>query len=914
MREELITDRQVDASRVARGHGAAVGAPSATITGPFGVRSIVDLRAVAGAALARMPWCHRVLLENVLRQPDGEARAAGRDALLAWPDTGRSEAEIPFAPGRILMHDTTCGPALVDIAAMRDALAEAGGDPGRLNPAIPVATSTDHSLAVDVSGTPDALARNMAREMERNAERYRFTKWAAGAIRGFKVFPPGTGIMHTINMERIASVVTTVLRDGVAWAVPDTLVGTDSHTPMVNALGVLGWGVGGIEAEGVMFDVPVSLRVPDVVGVRLTGRLPDGTLATDLALSVTHLLRQRGVSGEFVEFFGPGVGALTVGQRAVVANMAPEYGATTGCFPIDGRTLAYLRETGRREEHVALVEAYARANGLWHERDAEPRYTSVLDLDMSELGPTLAGPRRPQDRLAAADVAIALSVPEAPADPSGIPPAPVAIAALASCTNTTDFGLLVAAGLLARKARRLGLRPPPWVKTSFTPGSPAARRRLQRAGLMEDLEALGFAVAGYGCATCIGNAGPLLPMMAAALERGAVPIAVLSGNRNFPGRVHAAIEQALLASPPLVVAYALAGHARLDVTRDRLGTASDGHPVHLAELWPTQAEIDVAVAAGTVASDVPDAYDAAEASGPWAALEAPVGARFPWDDRSTYLRRPSFVRFATGARDTAELVAHPLLVLGDDITTDHISPAGAIPARSEAGAWLIERGEDPSDLNVYASRRGNWEVMLRGLFTNRAVVNHLGADLRAGLSVFAPTGERLPVWRAAAAYAEAGLPVVLVAGERYGTGSSRDWAAKGAHLLGARAVLANSFERIHRANLVCMGVLPLRMPDGWHPRTLDLSPGDTLTIGWTLSALSPGCAVPVTLRRAATGEVVHGTATALLETGREVALIQAGGIIPMILARALDAAGPLASPAGGRPPVGKAVATMGDAR
>ena len=870
--------------------------PLKAITGVFGARSIVDLHAAAGPALARMPWCHRVLLENVLRQPEPAARSSGRDALLMWLDTGRSEAEIPFAPGRILMHDTTCGPALVDIAAMRDALAEAGGDPEQLNPAVPVATSTDHSLAVDVSGTPDSLARNMAREMERNAERYRFTKWAAGAIRGFKVFPPGTGIMHTINMERIATVVSTERRDGLAWAVPDTLVGTDSHTPMVNALGVLGWGVGGIEAEGVMFGVPVSLRVPEVVGVRLTGSLRDGTLATDLALTVTHLLRKLGVSGEFVEFFGPGVGPLTVGQRAVVANMAPEYGASTGCFPIDGQTLAFLRSTGRAEEHVALVEAYARANALWHEPDAEPRYTAVLDLDLSALGPTLAGPRRPQDRLAASEVSRALAVPDAEADPAGVPPAPVAIAALTSCTNTTDFGLLAAAGLLARKARKLGLRPPPWVKTSLTPGSPSARRRLERAGLMEDLEAMGFAVAGYGCATCIGNSGPLLPAMEAAVRRGAVPVAVLSGNRNFPGRVHAAVEQALLASPPLVVAYALAGHARLDVTRDALATAPDGRPVRLAELWPTQAEIAAAVAAGTVATDVPEAFDAAEASRPWAELEAPDGARFPWDRQSTYLRRPPFVRFGTGAHGTARLVAHPLLVLGDDITTDHISPAGAIPARSDAGAWLVERGENPSDLNVYASRRGNWEVMLRGLFTNRTVVNLLGPGLKAGMTIFAPTGERLPAWQAARSYAEAGLAAVLVAGERYGTGSSRDWAAKGAQLLGARAVLANSFERIHRANLVCMGILPLQLPDTWRPATLGLLPGDTLLIDWTLPALSPRCAVPVALRRAASGEVVQGTATALLDTAREVALIQAGGIIPMILGRALDAAAAGASP------------------
>ena len=853
-------------------------AATTTISGPFGTCRIIDLHAAAGDDLARMPWCHRVLLENVLRQPDVEIAQAGRDALIGWLETGRSEAEIPFAPTRILMHDTTCGPALVDIAAMRDALAEAGGDPNRLNPAVPVATSTDHSLAVDVSGTPDALERNMAREMERNSERYRFAKWASHAVDGFRVFPPGTGIMHTINMERLATVVTTQLREGVQWAIPDTLVGTDSHTPMVNALGVLGWGVGGIEAEGVMFDVPVSLRVPEVIGVRLRGALPAGVLATDLALNVTHLLRKLGVSGEFVEYFGPGIASLSVGQRGVVANMAPEYGATSGCFPIDGETLIFLRNTGRAEADIALVETYARANGLWYDPSAEPRYTTVLDIDMSALVPTLAGPRRPQDRLAAGEVAAALTMADAVA---GIPSAAVAIAAITSCTNTTDFGLLVTAGLLARNARRLGLKPPAWVKTSLTPGSPAARRRLERAGVLEDLEAMGFAVAGYGCATCIGNSGPLLPVMEAAVLAGAVPVSVLSGNRNFPGRVHAQIEQSLLASPPLVVAYAVAGHANLDITRDVLAGG-----VRLADLWPSQAEIDAAIAAGTVASDVPEAFDAAEASGPWAALDAPSGAQFPWDLRSTYLRRPPFVGFAAPSEGATELVAHPLLVLGDDITTDHISPAGAIPARSDAGQWLIERGEDAADLNVYASRRGNWEVMLRGLFTNRTVVNHLGPDLRAGHTVFAPTGETLQAWRAARLYAEAGLSVVLLAGERYGTGSSRDWAAKGAHLLGAKAVLANSFERIHRANLVCMGVLPLQMPQGWRPDTLGLLPGDTIRIDWNFARLTPRAKIMVRLHRATTGEIVEGEAIALLDTQREVGLVRAGGIIPMILGHA----------------------------
>ncbi|MXP62087.1 aconitate hydratase AcnA [Roseomonas sp. M0104] len=867
--------------------------PVSTLNGPFGACRIVDLPHAAGAALPRMPLCHRVLLENLLRQPEPGARADGRQALLDWLATGTSTAEIPFAPLRILMHDTTCGPALVDIAAMRDALAEAGGDPRLLNPSVPVATSTDHSLAVDVSAVPDALAHNMAREMERNAERYRFMKWAAQTVRGFRVFPPGTGIMHTINLERLATVVATGQRDGATWAVPDTLVGTDSHTPMVNGIGVLGWGVGGIEAEGVMFGVPVSLRVPEVFGVRLRGALPEGSFATDLALAVTELLRKAGVAGEFVEFFGPGLGSLTAGQRAVVANMAPEYGATTGMFPIDGQTLAYLRATGRDAAQVALVEAYAKAQGLWHDPASEPRYTEVLELDLSALRPSLAGPRRPQDRLAPAEVPAALAANGTVVGglaAEGIPSDAVAIAAITSCTNTSDFALLAAAGLVARRARERGLTVPKWVKTSLTPGSPSAERRLRRAGLLEDLTALGFGVAGYGCATCIGNSGPLLPAVQRAMEReGLKPVAVLSGNRNFPGRVHAQLEAGLLASPPLVVAYALAGRAGFDITAGPLAQDKDGRPVFLRDLWPRSAEIEAATTAAVDPADIAAAGAEADASAAWAALAAPATPRFPWDPASTYLRRPPFVRLGQeAATEGGTLRAHPLMVLGDDITTDHISPAGAIASTSDAAAWLVEHGEDPRDLNVYASRRGNWEVMLRGLFVNRTVVNHLRPGLEPGHTVFAPTGEVLPVWRAAARYAAAGLPVLLLAGERYGTGSSRDWAAKGAQLLGARAVLANSFERIHRANLVGMGVLPLQLPAGWRPEALGLAPGDTIEIGWDLSALVPRAAVPIALRRAS-GERREAMATALLDTSREVALVRSGGMIPMILRRALEA-------------------------
>jgi aconitate hydratase len=859
--------------------------PTTPLTGPFGTLRRIDLPGAAGSTLALLPWCLRVLLENVLRQPDHEV---GVEVFRAWTRTGSSSAEITFAPRRILMHDTTCVPALTDIAAMRDTIAESDGDPARLRPTIPIATSVDHSIAVDRAGTPDALAHNLAREIERNAERYRFMKWATHAVPGFRVFPPGTGIMHTLNLERLAEVVSIEHRDGVAWAVPDTMIGTDSHTPMINGIGVLGWGVGGIEAEGAMFGVPVTIRLPEVVGVRLVGSLPPGVLATDLALTVTERLRRIGVAGEFVEFFGPGVASLGAGERAVVANMAPEYGATTGCFPIDAATIDYLRATGRPAEQLTLVEHYARAQGLWHDPDAAPRYTRVEELDLAALRPSLAGLSRPHDRLDPAELPNALGAPAILHRNGGVPSDPVAIAAVTSCTNTSDPGLLVSAGLLARRARARGLAVPPWVKTSLTPGSPAAARRLARAGLLDDLEALGFSIAGYGCATCIGNSGPLLPVMQRAMaDHDLRPVAVLSGNRNFPGRVHADLDRALLASPPLVIAFALAGQARLDITRDPLGRDAHGAPVRLEELWPDRAEVEALTTAAVDPDDIAIAHRDAEAASPWSALDAPEGVRFPWDPASTYLRRPPFVSAADRAWQPGRVVAHPLLVLGDDVTTDHISPAGAIRAESDAGRWLVQHGADPRDLNVFASRRGNWEVMLRGLFTNRSLINHLCPDAPPGHTVLAPSGEVLPVWQAAARHAEAGRAVVVLAGERYGAGSSRDWAAKGARLLGLAAVLARSFERIHRSNLIGMGVLPLRLPEDWRPEAMGLAAEDTIELDLHAALSAPRAAVPVTLRRAGGGRL-DGTATVMAETSQELALLKAGGIIPTILRGALE--------------------------
>ncbi len=703
---------------------------------------VIDLVAEAGDRLYRMPYIHRILLENVLRTAEDAQMAI--QAFLEWVETGGSDVEIPFLPNRVLMHDTTCGPALVDIAGMRSALAEAGGDPVLLNPVVPVDVSTDHSVAVDVFGTASARERNVRREYERNAERYSFMKWATNTLANFRVHPPGTGIMHTLNLERLATVATALERDGVLWAVPDTLIGTDSHTPMINGIGVLGWGVGGLEAESVFFGMPVALRVPDVVGVRMTGSLREGVLATDLALVVTHLLRQSDLQDKFVEFYGPGVSNLTAGDRAVVANMTPEFGANSGYFPIDHQSIGYLARTGRSREHCAFVEAYAKRVGIWFDPNATPRYSSTVELDLATVEASLAGPRRPQDRIAIGDTRAAIAgmkrkaiAPLVEGEPND---GAVAIAAITSCTNTSDPRLLIAAGLVARKARAFGLRPPRWVKTSTAPGSPTAERYLRRAGLLDDLEAIGFGIVGYGCTTCIGNSGPLTePVVSAIAERDILPVAVLSGNRNFPGRVHPQLEAGFLASPPMVVAFALAGSVELDIIQDPIGISADGRPVTLKMLWPQASEIDEAMTLASSTSDFAPSYDAAEASEAWKDLPAPTSTLFPWDETSTYIRRPPFANIGSGTR-LGVYEAHPILVVGDDITTDHISPAGAIPPTGDAGRHLIERGENPIDLNVFSSRRGNWEVMIRGLFTNKTVRNLIGEDIPPGSTIHAGTG------------------------------------------------------------------------------------------------------------------------------------------------------------------------------
>lgn len=848
----------------------------------------VDLPSMLGPSLAKLPFALRVLFENVARNMEGAECDEATSALLAWLDTGTSEAEIAFQPGRVLMHDTTSTPALVDIAAMRDALAEVGADPAALNPVLPVDSSVDHSLAVEVFAQTDAAEVNLKVECTRNAERYSFLRWASKSLDRVRIHPPGTGIMHTINLEQLATVVTSEVRNGVKWVIPDTLIGTDSHTPMINGIGVLGWGVGGLEAQTVMFGMPVMQRIPDVIGVRFHNALRPGVLATDLALTVTQRLRAIGVSGEFVEYFGPGVATLSAGERAVVANMAPEYGATTGFFPIDDKTLTYLISTGRSADHVALVGEYAKRVGLWFDEKQEPRYTRTIDVDLASVGMHIAGPRRPQDLLAYTDTAKALAqFPfEQKVASEKMPRYPVAIAAITSCTNTSDPSLLITAGLVARKARAFGLSVAPWTKTSLAPGSPAAAAYLERCGLTNDLAAVGFDIVGFGCTTCIGNPGPLTPEIRDAITtQSAWPVAMLSGNRNFPGRIHPDLNLAFIMSPPLVVAFALARNAEADLERDPVQVAPDGTPVYLKDLWPSREEVAALLAKGTDPRDYRQAFATASANPIWASLPSSSSPQYPWNEGSTALRRPPFASLDQ-ATQLGCYDAFPLLVLGDDVTTDHISPASAIPKDSFVADFLVSRGDDRNDLNVFASRRGNWEVMVRAAFFNKTLINLLQPDAPTAHTVHVPSGDIQPIFEVADRYRKNGDSVVLIAGERYGTGSSRDWAAKGQRLLGIRAVIALSFERIHRSNLIGMGILPLRLPQGVTPQALAIQSGDKIHVHADPNTLAPRCKVAVRIvRRDRTDDVFE--ATAAVETRLEVELLQRGGVIPTILQKTL---------------------------
>jgi len=851
--------------------------------------AIIDLPKLFGDQFNKLPVVMRLLLENVLRNMEGSERDVAVQSIFDWLSTKSSQAEIAFQPNRVLMHDTTSTPALVDIAAMRDALSEAGLNPELLNPSLPVDISIDHSLAVEEYGNKDAARFNLDLEIRRNKERYQFLRWASKALSNVKIHPPGTGIMHTINLEQLATVVTTQIRDGVTWAIPDTMIGTDSHTPMINGIGVLGWGVGGLEAQTVMFGLPTMLKIPDVVGVQLIGKLPSGVSSTDLALTVTQRLRELDVTGDFVEFFGPGVSSLSAGDRAVVANMAPEYGATTGYFPVDQHTLDYLKMTGRSASHLAFIEQYCRHLGLWFDSDAKPVYTKQIEIDLNTLVPSVAGPRRPQDRMDAGEIVNALAninfVPLS--HDLQMPKFPVAIAAITSCTNTSDPKLLIAAGLLARKARRLGLKPPAWVKTSLAPGSPAAATYLQRAGLLEDFAAIGFDIVGYGCTSCIGNSGPLTDSMRMAQEMAECKaVAILSGNRNFPGRVNPEIDLSFIMSPTLVVAFGLIGDAQVDLNQDSLGTDFNGNEVFLKDILPTDAEIQEHLIKGLDTKDFKGDFEVATNNPLWQAIQVSESALFPWKQSSTTLRRPPFAGVKEGSL-LGDYTAYPLLLLGDDITTDHISPASAIPPTSFIADYLVSKGDDREDLNVFASRRGNWEVMMRAAFYSKSLVNHIASDLPVGHTLHVPSGKVMPIWEAAAQYKNDDHSVVIIAGERYGMGSSRDWAAKGQRLLGVRAVIAVSYERIHRSNLIGMGILPLVLPLGVTPNTLQLMPGDTVSIPAQPDQVAVRGKVIITITRLS-GNVDQFETDIAVDTKMELELLKFGGVIPLILQKNLS--------------------------
>ncbi len=894
--------------------------PARHASDPFGARSplgpglpdIFRLSAVAGRGLdlETAPVTVRILLENLLRHAGrGVVRPEDVETLLGWRPGASVEAEIPFLPARVILQDFTGVPAVVDLAAMRDAMAALGGDPGRVNPLVPADLVIDHSVQIDAWGTPDAYATNVAREYERNGERYQLLRWAQTAFAGLRVVPPGTGIVHQVNLERLATVVRVDAMDGADVAFPDTLVGTDSHTTMINGLGVLGYGVGGIEAEAVLLGQPLYQPMPRVVGVRLSGELAPGCTATDLVLTVTERLRKVGVVGAFVEFAGDGLAGLPLADRATISNMSPEFGATSTLFPIDDETLAYLRLTGRPSDLVALVERYAKEQGIWRTPGAGPDFDAVMDLDLSSVEPSLAGPRRPQDRVALGAVKAAFraaypaglpdgggaTYPRVPvttsAGPAEISTGSVAIAAITSCTNTSNPSVMIAAGLLARNAAARGLAVAPTVKTSLAPGSRAVTAYLSDAGLLAPLESLGFAVAGYGCTTCIGNSGPLDAGVARGIEDGELVVAaVLSGNRNFEGRIHPLVRAAYLASPPLVVAYALAGTVDVDLTTEPVGTGPDGRPVMLSEIWPSPAE----VAATLGRSVTPELFSSTYASvfegdERWRALPIPSGDRYVWDASSTYVADPPFFAGMTAEPEPPSGIAgaRVLALVGDSVTTDHISPAGSIAPWSPAGQWLQAHGVAPVDFNSYGARRGHHEVMMRGTFGNIRLRNALAGGREGPYTVHFPDGEETFIYDAAMRYAADAVPLLVIAGREYGSGSSRDWAAKGTRLLGIRAVIAESFERIHRSNLVGMGVLPMEFMPGESAATIGLTGRES----YAMPGLHAGIGPRERLTVVATADPADGGDERVFEVlvrldgPIEVDYWRQGGILPVVLRR-----------------------------
>ncbi len=870
---------------------------------PLGERTIYRLDALAGLGdQDALPYTIKVLLEACLRNQDGRVVDDGHiEALASYDARNVDETEIPFIPGRVVLQDFTGVPAVVDLAAMRSAMQRMGGDAAKVNPLVPCDLVIDHSVQVDAFNSGMALAINSEMEFARNRERYEFLKWGQSAFDNFRVVPPATGIVHQVNLEYLGKVVWD--HDGVLY--PDSLVGTDSHTTMINGLGILGWGVGGIEAEAVMLGQPVYMLIPEVVGLRLTGKLADGATATDLVLRVTQMLRAHGVVGKFVEFFGPGLDEMPLANRATVANMAPEYGATCGFFPVDQRTLDYLRDTGRDEDLIGAVEQYSRAQGLWRDDSRDVVYTDTLELDMGTVEPALAGPKRPQDRISLSgmrkqwhrDLEATFSVPagqsaDIPVSAEGedftLHHGAVVVAAITSCTNTSNPGVMIAAGLLARNARSMGLRRQPWVKTSLAPGSKVVTDYLDEAGLTSDLEALGFYLVGYGCTTCIGNTGPLPEEIGAAVrDNDLVVTSVLSGNRNFEGRIHADIKANYLASPPLVVAYALAGTVDIDLTEDPIGRDDKGRDVFLRDIWPSQREIQATVAEAVHRSQFEKEYADVFSGGSeeWKAIETSGGDIYDWSDDSTYIREPSFfVDMSPAPSPIASIVgARCLAKLGDSVTTDHISPAGAIGKDTPAGKYLISRGVAQPDFNSYGSRRGNHDVMTRGTFANVRVRNQIAPGTEGGWTLDFTRGEVVSIYDASLSYREAGIPLVVLAGSDYGMGSSRDWAAKGTFLLGVRAVIAKSFERIHRSNLIGMGVLPLTFIDGEDAAGLGLDGTETFDIAIP-GDLQPREEIMVVARREGGDEVRFAT-TCRADSPVEVEYYRNGGILHAVLRR-----------------------------
>ena len=868
---------------------------------------IWSLAALPQEKLARLPYSLKVLLENLLRSEDGvNVTRADIEALLEWDPAATPSYEIAFTPARVILQDFTGVPCIVDLAAMRDAIVRLGGSADRVNPLNPAELVIDHSVQVDEYGSPGALAANTAIEFARNRERYAFLRWGQTAFRNLSVVPPSTGIVHQVNLEYLARVIFDAPTDGARRAYPDTLVGTDSHTTMINGLGVLGWGVGGIEAEAAMLGQPVTMLIPQVIGFRLEGRLQPGATATDLVLTVTEMLRKKGVVDKFVEFFGDGLANLPLADRATIANMAPEYGSTCGIFPIDAETVRYLELSGRPRERLELVSAYARAQGMWRNEGALPAsYTNVLELDLGTVEPSLAGPRRPQDRvpLKSAKQVYELNAKKAAEERTargtgarGVASAKlnggnyelkdgaVLIAAITSCTNTSNPSVMLGAGLLARKARERGVKSKPWVKTSLAPGSRVVTDYFIKSGLLDDLAALGFDVVGYGCTSCIGNSGPLKPEISAAVKEGDLTAAsVLSGNRNFEGRVHPETRMNFLASPPLVVAYALAGTLDIDLTREPLGTGKDGKPVYLADIWPSDAEIQELAARSIDSQMFRNSYASVfKGDENWANINVPTGQRYTWDEKSTYVKNPPYFEGMTMQLQPLADVrgARVLAVLGDSVTTDHISPAGNISKSSPAARYLIEQGVEPKDFNSYGARRGNHEVMMRGTFANIRLRNLMLPGVEGGVTLHLPDGERGSIYDVAMRYQREGTPLVVLAGREYGTGSSRDWAAKGTMLLGVKAVIAESFERIHRSNLIGMGVAPLQFLPGQSVASLGLTGREIIDI----TGLSRGDATEVTVSATAPdGAPRKFKVRVRIDTPKEREYYRHGGILQYVL-------------------------------